>query len=93
METVRLMTQITTRVEIKNSQDVLTDPDSLEFKIRKPDGTVLPVSYPNDSINKVAVGIYEISVVLDAPGIWAVNAQSANPTVSVTDMIYCADRF
>lgn len=90
---IRLMTQVTTHIEIRNSEGNLTDPVALGFNIRNPSGVVASVSYPNSSIEKIAVGIYEISIILDEPGVWSINAQAENPTVSTTETLYCTDRF
>lgn len=51
-----------------------TDPTTITFYIKEPDGTETAYTYVNAEIFKEATGIYYKDVVLDAEGRWACRA-------------------
>lgn len=45
------------------------DPSTVEFKVKKPDGSILDFIFPA-TVTKIGVGIYQIEVDADADGTW-----------------------
>lgn len=51
--------------------NVLTDPTTVTFKYKKPDGTIVTLVYGTDvSLVKASTGIYYVDVDIDASGQW-----------------------
>lgn len=93
METYRVQTQIVQTVSIYNLSNVLTDPVSLTFNVQRPDGTIDAIPSTDPRVTHIATGQYSVTVLLDSPGMWAINTQATNPTVSTTQQIYVQDRW
>lgn len=93
MTTVRISTKLVKIIEIRDVSGILVDPTSLEFNVRKPDGTVQTVPGTDESVQHIETGKYAISILFDLQGLWAINAQSINPTIGATSYVYCDARF
>jgi hypothetical protein len=55
----------------KNRDEVLTDPDTVKVRVRKPDG-----SFETLDSAKVSTGLYRATVVADMSGIWQRRVES-----------------
>jgi hypothetical protein len=88
---IRVSTLTTVSVEVSNASGTLTDPSAITFTIRAPDGTTTTIPNGDSRIVHQSTGRYAIDELPNQPGIWKVNAQATNPTVSETVSFYVSD--
>lgn len=92
MDVYRIQTNIKKIFEVRNHAGNLVDPSGLTFSVRKPDSSVETIPMSDPRVTRVSEGIYQLVIELNMQGTWSINAQSYDPTVSITQEVYCDSR-
>lgn len=56
--------------EIRNNNDVLTDPTALKVRFRKPNGEIITHDWPGEDVVKDLTGKFHTEILLDEAGSW-----------------------
>lgn len=65
---------------------VPTDPTLLIFYARSPSGRNTQTTYPDDTINRRDVGLYEANIVVDEVGLWGFRWEGAGVVDAVGEV-------
>ena len=75
----------------KNSDKVLTDPSTITFSVREPDGTKTVYIYDDGpEVVRLSEGVYSMDIILDSAGNWICKIATTGAVHKVDDVRFKA---